>query len=873
MIPAFGPTTSTADGFTVQITNYNDLFLWGGSATTGQVNINTTTGLLTVTGVSANTSSTAMITTRRTGYFDGLAGITASALMGTALNPTFTSTTSTATGFTAQISNYSSAYTWAGTATASGLVSISSSGFVTVYNVAAGTSSTATITTTRAGHDNGSTIVTETSVVGAARNPAFGGTTRTATGFTVQITNYSAAYTWAGTATASGTVAISGTGLVTVTGVAAATSVTATITTTRAGYVGGTADVTQTSRSAALTPTFGSTTATTSGFTVQISNYDAAYTWAGTATASGRVSISNTGLVTVTNVAPVTSVTATITPTRDGYVGGTAPVTATSLGTARNPVFGTKTPTTTGFTVQISNYDAAYTWAGTATASGSVAISGTGLVTVTGVAPGTSSTATITTTRTGYVGGTAPVTATSLTGAALDPTFVNTTSTATGFTVQIDNYDGAYDWAGTLNTTLGSVSISNTGLVTVTGLAAGRTVTAQILSSRSGYGLGRAYATGSSLLAALVPTFGVSTPTATGFTVQINNYNSVYDWAGTATASGSVSISNTGLVTVTNVAVATSSTITITATLTGYATGSATKTARSLSSAGSLVISMVTVGNPVNAADVRSGRLYGAVNYSYRIGTYEVKCSEYTAFLNAVAVFDSYGLWHQIMASDSRTAQISRSGTYNGNYTYAVMNNTGDRPISYVSWLSCARFCNWMSNGQPTGPQNAATTERGAYDLDGRTNSYATAKRTINPNTGLAPTYWIPTENEWYKAAYYSPNYGGTGVGGYYLYATKNDSAPGANPGAGINQANYNNQITHTTDAGEFSNSASFYGTFDQTGNVNEWNDLNILSTARLVRGGGWSEGAFVSSSSYRVMAIVSNHDYQSVGFRIAGSI
>ena len=38
------------------------------------------------------------------------------------------------------------------------------------------------------------------------------------------------------------------------------------------------------------------------------------------------------------------------------------------------PTFGSPSPTTTGFTVQISNHDAAYTWAGTATASGIVAI-------------------------------------------------------------------------------------------------------------------------------------------------------------------------------------------------------------------------------------------------------------------------------------------------------------------------------------------------------------------------------------------------------------------------------------------------------------------------------------------------------------------
>ena len=71
------------------------------------------------------------------------------------------------------------------------------------------------------------------------------------------------------------------------------------------------------------------------------------------------------------------------------------------------PTFGTYTRTADGFTVQISNYDAAFTWAGTATASGTVSISGSGLVTVSGVAAGTFSIATITTTRVGYDGGSA----------------------------------------------------------------------------------------------------------------------------------------------------------------------------------------------------------------------------------------------------------------------------------------------------------------------------------------------------------------------------------------------------------------------------------------------------------------------------------
>lgn len=84
-------------------------------------------------------------------------------------------------------------------------------------------------------------------------------------------------------------------------------------------------------RAEGLVPTFGTPTKTADGFTVQITNYDAAYAFAGTATASGSVAISGSGLVTVTGVAGNTSSTATITTTRTGYKGGSATTTETSL--------------------------------------------------------------------------------------------------------------------------------------------------------------------------------------------------------------------------------------------------------------------------------------------------------------------------------------------------------------------------------------------------------------------------------------------------------------------------------------------------------------------------------------------------------------
>ena len=247
-------------------------------------------------------------------------------------------------------------------------------------------------------------------------------------------------------------------------------------------------DVTTTG--SALTPTFGSPTATATGYTVSISNYSGDYTWAGTATASGSVAINGTGLVTVTGVAPGTSSVATITTTRTGYTGGSATVSGTSItGAALTPTFGTPTATATGYTVQISNYSGDYTWAGTATASGSVAINGSGLVTVTGVAPGTSSTATITTTRTGYTSGSATVTGTSITGSALTPTFGSATPTNSGFTVQISNYSASYTWAGTA-TASGSVAINGTGLIAVTGVGPGKLSVATITTTRTGYTTG-----------------------------------------------------------------------------------------------------------------------------------------------------------------------------------------------------------------------------------------------------------------------------------------------------------------------------------------------------------------------------------------------
>ena len=300
-------------------------------------------------------------------------------------------------------------------------------------------------------------------------------------------------------------------------------------------------------------------------------------------------------------------------------------------------------------------------------------------------------------------------------------------------------------------------------------------------------------------------------------------------------------------------------------------------------------IQWVTVGDPGNDTDPVTG--YGRVDYSYQIGKFDVTIGQYTDFLNAVAKTDTYSLYNGNMATNLNVAGISRTGL-DGSYTYSVINNGGNsanRPITFVSWFDSARFANWMANGQPTGAQSSTTTENGAYNVNGATTwqNGAPTKNATNPNTSAAPTFYIPTENEWYKAAYYDPTLNG-GTGGYYAFATQDNSAPGITIGSTANLANYNRSpgnkysVTQSaydpnqnylTDVGAFTGSGSVYGTVDQSGNVYPWNDKDgSPGPARGIRGGGWNsqEGELERRfpSTINVVAELDN-----VGFRLASPV
>jgi formylglycine-generating enzyme required for sulfatase activity len=300
---------------------------------------------------------------------------------------------------------------------------------------------------------------------------------------------------------------------------------------------------------------------------------------------------------------------------------------------------------------------------------------------------------------------------------------------------------------------------------------------------------------------------------------------------------------------------------------------------------------LVPVGDAGNAADTTG---YGAVAYDYQIGKYDVTIGQYAAFLNAVAKSDPYRLYNLDMANDMNIAGIAQSGSP-GNFTYSVVGPYGqygffasseNRPITWLTWFSAARFANWMANGQPAAAPSAATTENGAYAINGMTTGSVPVRNLINPNTGEQPTFSIPTENEWYKAAYYSPTVN-SGTGGYYWFAMQSNTLEGNVIGSALGQANYyrsrysvTQQVSqyvnqnYLTDVGAFTASTSYYGTYDQSGNVYQWNDLDGGSSSlRGLRGGSWRSINGNELSSSESLTLNADGSRNTVGFRLAAPV
>ena len=302
----------------------------------------------------------------------------------------------------------------------------------------------------------------------------------------------------------------------------------------------------------------------------------------------------------------------------------------------------------------------------------------------------------------------------------------------------------------------------------------------------------------------------------------------------------------------------------------------------------------VEVGNPGNANDTTG---YGAVADAFRIGKFEWTNAQYVEFLNAIDPDGSNpnAVYNSFMGSTPRGGISFNAGVTAGS-KYAVITNFGDKPVNYVSWWDAARVANWLHNGAQTyGSTDASASAPqniGAYLVETSTIG------NVIPKTAAA-RYWIPTENEWYKAAYYNGD-----SSSYTLYGNGFGTAPtpvtattvgvgtdgSASPLVTGNFANYGQGANWNGSEGSWPTGAtptsgnvtsvgtnggsSFYGAFDMSGNVWEWIDASGGIGLAVRRGGAWqnASGAVtnLSSSVRQTAQAATSVESDGMGFRVA---
>ena len=219
----------------------------------------------------------------------------------------------------------------------------------------------------------------------------------------------------------------------------------------------------------------------------------------------------------------------------------------------------------------------------------------------------------------------------------------------------------------------------------------------------------------------------------------------------------------------------------------------------------------VTIGNAGNVADTTG---YGAVGYTYQISKTEVTIAEFTA---------------------------SGAGNGNENYWNDGTHTVGpNAPASVVSLYEAMKYCNYITSGN---------INLGAYVFSG--GNYQSTDR-ASAVTTYGKVYALPTEDEWYKAAYFKPD-----ASGYSLYANGTDTVPVEGT-----DANYNFAVGSPWAVG--TGTMEQNGTFDMMGNVWEW----MEASGGVIRSGGYVNYEFSLRSSLRSDGSPTT-EKDNIGFRV----
>ena len=252
-------------------------------------------------------------------------------------------------------------------------------------------------------------------------------------------------------------------------------------------------------------------------------------------------------------------------------------------------------------------------------------------------------------------------------------------------------------------------------------------------------------------------------------------------------------------------------------------------------------IEFVTIGDPGNVADTTGvPNPAGSVPHIYRIGKFEI------------------------------SEQMIDKANAAGGLDITKFTRSPNKPASDITWYEAAKFVNWL---------NTSTGNSPAYKFDGGGNFQLWTPSDAGYNASnlyrnSLARYFLPSADEWYKAAYFDAS-----AGGYHGYPTGSSSVPDGidSPGDIFFDAVFLDVVAKAqpndiTDVGVLSP----YGTAGQGGNIWEWEETDLdlvndsVSSPRGLRGGSWvTTSNFMSSSSRSSPP----HADASIGFRVASVV
>ena len=268
---------------------------------------------------------------------------------------------------------------------------------------------------------------------------------------------------------------------------------------------------------------------------------------------------------------------------------------------------------------------------------------------------------------------------------------------------------------------------------------------------------------------------------------------------------------------------------------------------------------------------------FGRVDYTYRIATTEVTGRQWHEFVQAYAPFvdPNFVEFRGFNGAASEFLGYDNNGTP----VYRLNDLRADVAATEISWRFAARFVNWLHNGKPTGQTVTRDAfERGAYDTSTFFTDPKTGVFTDQRRRSDGARFWIPSVDEWVKAAYFDPNRYGPGQAGYWRYPISQNTPPtpglpgqpGAQSAAGLGTP------PQLINSGSYPDVRSPWGLLDTSGGALEWcEDANPFgATTRLLRG-SWDFAGGLSGFEqlYDTLSWPPNEPLLYAGLRIASAV